>query len=98
MGWMEKMDGGVGEKGVGYVGGLVWGGGGYVLLEVGGKECEGVGKRKGGMVMGFMGVVVKIGVKYMFIYGDLGMGEVGGVGCGVGSGGVYWVMLVGMVC
>jgi MATE family multidrug resistance protein len=44
------------------------------------------------MVMGFIGLLVNIPVNYVFIYGHFGMPELGGVGCGVATAAVYWVM------
>ncbi len=42
--------------------------------------------------MGFIGLLVNIPVNYIFIYGHFGMPELGGVGCGVATASVYWVM------
>ncbi|XNM78358.1 MATE family efflux transporter [Escherichia coli] len=56
------------------------------------NQCEGLAKTKPGMVMGFIGLLVNIPVNYIFIYGDFGMPELGGVGCGVATAAVYWVM------
>lgn len=49
------------------------------------------------MVMGFIGLLVNILVNYIFIYGYFGMLELGGVGCGVATAAVYWVMFFAMV-
>lgn len=46
------------------------------------------------MVMGFIGLLVNIPVNYIFIYGHFGMPELGGVGCGVATAAVYWVMFL----
>ena len=54
-------------------------------------------KTKPGMVMGFIGLLVNIPVNYIFIYGHFGMPELGGVGCGVATAAVYWVMFLAMV-
>lgn len=56
------------------------------------NQCEGLAKTKPGMVMGFIGLLVNIPVNYIFIYGHFGMPELGGVGCGVATAAVYWVM------
>lgn len=47
--------------------------------------------------MGFIGLLVNIPVNYVFIYGHFGMPELGGVGCGVATAAVYWVMFVAML-
>jgi MATE family multidrug resistance protein len=49
------------------------------------------------MVMGFLGLLVNIPVNYVFIYGHFGMPELGGVGCGVATASVYWVMFIAML-
>ncbi len=49
------------------------------------------------MVMGFIGLLVNIPVNYIFIYGHFGMPELGGVGCGVATASVYWVMFASML-
>lgn len=40
---------------------------------------------------------MNIPVNYIFIYGHFGMPELGGVGCGVATAAVYWVMFLAMV-
>ena len=47
--------------------------------------------------MGFIGLLVNIPVNYIFIYGHFGMPELGGVGCGVATASVYWVMFASML-
>jgi MATE family multidrug resistance protein len=49
------------------------------------------------MVMGFIGLLVNIPVNYIFIYGHFGMPELGGIGCGVATASVYWVMFFCMI-
>ena len=47
--------------------------------------------------MGFIGLLVNIPVNYIFIYGHFGMPELGGIGCGVATASVYWVMFFSML-
>ncbi len=47
--------------------------------------------------MGFIGLLVNIPVNYIFIYGHFGMPELGGIGCGVATASVYWVMFASML-
>lgn len=49
------------------------------------------------MVIGFIGLLVNIFINYIFIYGKFGVLVLGGVGCGVVIGMVYWVMFL-MMC
>lgn len=60
------------------------------------NQCEGLSKTKPGMVIGFLGLLVNIPINYIFIYGKFGMPELGGVGCGVATGSVYWIMFLMM--
>ncbi|MDP4376094.1 MATE family efflux transporter, partial [Escherichia coli] len=80
----------------GYLRALLWGAPGYLFFQVARNQCEGLAKTKPGMVMGFIGLLVNIPVNYIFIYGHFGMPELGGVGCGVATASVYWVMFASM--
>jgi MATE family multidrug resistance protein len=82
---------------VGYLRALLWGAPGYLFFQVARNQCEGLAKTKPGMVMGFIGLLVNIPVNYIFIYGHFGMPELGGIGCGVATASVYWVMFFCMI-
>ncbi|MHA0872136.1 MdtK family multidrug efflux MATE transporter [Enterobacter pasteurii] len=89
---MHNIDPALADKAVGYLRALLWGAAGYLFFQVARNQCEGLAKTKPGMVMGFIGLLVNIPVNYIFIYGHFGMPELGGVGCGVATAAVYWVM------
>ncbi|MEP8684972.1 MdtK family multidrug efflux MATE transporter [Enterobacter hormaechei] len=89
---MHNIDSALADKAVGYLRALLWGAPGYLFFQVARNQCEGLAKTKPGMVMGFIGLLVNIPVNYIFIYGHFGMPELGGVGCGVATAAVYWVM------
>ncbi|HAS1785435.1 TPA: MdtK family multidrug efflux MATE transporter [Enterobacter cloacae] len=89
---MHNIDPALADKAVGYLRALLWGAPGYLFFQVARNQCEGLAKTKPGMVMGFIGLLVNIPVNYIFIYGHFGMPELGGVGCGVATAAVYWVM------
>ena len=89
---MHNIDLALADKAVGYLRALLWGAPGYLFFQVARNQCEGLAKTKPGMVMGFIGLLVNIPVNYIFIYGHFGMPELGGVGCGVATAAVYWVM------
>ena len=80
---MHNIDPALADKAVGYL---------RAFFQVARNQCEGLAKTKPGMVMGFIGLLVNIPVNYIFIYGHFGMPELGGVGCGVATAAVYWVM------
>ncbi|WP_338564790.1 MATE family efflux transporter [Erwinia sp. E_sp_W01_6] len=93
---MHNVDPRMAEIAVGYLHALLWGAPGYLFFQVARNQCEGLSKTKPGMVMGFIGLLVNIPVNYIFIYGHFGMPALGGVGCGVATASVYWVMFAAM--
>lgn len=93
---MHNIDPRMAEIAVGYLHALLWGAPGYLFFQVARNQCEGLSKTKPGMVMGFIGLLVNIPVNYIFIYGHFGMPALGGVGCGVATASVYWVMFIAM--
>ncbi|WP_034947814.1 MATE family efflux transporter [Erwinia oleae] len=93
---MHDIDPELASKAVGYLHALLWGAPGYLFFQVARNQCEGLSKTKPGMVMGFLGLLVNIPVNFVFIYGHFGMPALGGVGCGVATASVYWVMFIAM--
>ncbi len=89
---MKNIDPRMADIATGYLHALLWGAPGYLFFQVLRCQCEGLSKTKPGMVMGFIGLLVNIPVNYVFIYGKLGMPALGGVGCGVATASVYWIM------
>ncbi|ATZ94867.1 MATE family efflux transporter [Dickeya fangzhongdai] len=82
------------DKAVKYLHALLWGAPGYLFYQVFRSQCEGLSKTKPGMVIGFIGLLINIPINYVFIHGKLGMPELGGVGCGVATASVYWMMML----
>lgn len=91
---MHNIDPQLADKAVGYLHAIMWGAPGYLFFQVIRNQCEGLSKTKPGMVIGFIGLLVNIPINYIFIYGKFGMPELGGVGCGVATGSVYWLMFL----
>lgn len=89
---MHNIDPDLANKAIGYLHAIMWGAPGYLFFQVLRNQCEGLSKTKPGMVIGFIGLLVNIPINYIFIYGKLGAPALGGVGCGVATGTVYWVM------
>lgn len=94
---MHNIDPQLADKAVGYLRALLWGTPGYLCFQVARNQCEGLARTKPGMVIGFIGLLVNIPVNYIFIYGHYGMPELGGVGCGVATASVYWVMFASIL-
>ncbi|WP_420820604.1 MATE family efflux transporter [Serratia microhaemolytica] len=91
---MDNVDAGLAEKSVGYLHAIMWGAPGYLFFQVLRNQCEGLSKTKPGMVIGFVGLLINIPINYLFIYGKFGLPELGGVGCGVATASVYWLMFL----
>jgi MATE family multidrug resistance protein len=59
--------------------------------------AEGLGRTKPPMMIAAGALVINIPVNYIFIYGEFGVPELGGVGCGVATATVYWFELIAMI-
>lgn len=94
IGMMHNIDPSLAEKAVGYLRAIMWGAPGYLFFQVVRNQCEGLSKTKPGMVIGFIGLLINIPINYIFIYGKFGMPELGGIGCGVATGSIYWIMFL----
>ncbi|MGR5128575.1 MATE family efflux transporter [Photobacterium swingsii] len=58
---------------------------------------EGMSVTKPSMIIGFTGFLVNIPANYLFIYGGFGIPAMGGVGSGIATALVYWVMLFTLI-
>ncbi len=92
IGNMPHIDTELADKSVRFLHAIMWGAPGYLFYQVYRSQCEGLSKTKPGMVIGFLGLMVNIPINYIFIYGHFGAPALGGVGCGVATASVYWVM------
>lgn len=95
---MRHVDPELAHKAVAYLHFLLWGAPGYLFFQVLRCQCEGLSKTKPGMVLGFLGLLTNVPINYIFIYGKFGFPAMGGVGCGVATAFVYWLMFVVMWC
>ncbi|CAM3264898.1 MATE family efflux transporter [Xenorhabdus nematophila] len=80
------------QKASEFIHAIMWGAPGCLFYQVLRSQCEGLSKTKPAMIIGILGLLVNIPVNYIFIYGKFGAPELGGVGCGVATATVYWVM------
>lgn len=58
---------------------------------------EGVSFTVPSMVIGFVGLAANIPLNWIFVYGKFGAPALGGVGCGVATAIVYWLMFFSML-
>ncbi|CCN80745.1 Multidrug resistance protein norM [Vibrio nigripulchritudo SFn27] len=58
---------------------------------------DGMSLTKPAMVISFIGLFANIPLNWMFVYGEFGAPALGGVGCGVATTIVQWLMLSAMV-
>ena len=64
----------------------------FLLFQALRNYIEGLSLTKPAMVISFLGLLINIPLNWMFVYGKLGAPALGGVGCGVASAIVYWLM------
>lgn len=77
---------------------MVWGVPSYLFYLVLRCLCEALSRTVPAMIIGLIGLLVNIPVNYIFIHGHFGAPALGGVGCGVATVVVYWVLFVLMLC
>ncbi len=81
----------------GYLKAIMWGVPGIMIYCVMRTFQEGHGRTRPAMLAGFAGLCLNIPLNYIFVFGKLGMPALGGIGCGVASAVVCWLMAAIMV-
>ncbi|UDG81123.1 Multidrug resistance protein MdtK [Candidatus Hartigia pinicola] len=94
IGNMLDIHGELTDKSVRFLHAIMWGAPGYLFYQVYRSQCEGLSTTKPGMIIGFLGLMINVPINYIFIYGHFGVPALGGVGCGVATASVYWVMCI----
>lgn len=82
------------EKTTGYLHAVLWGVpgiAGYILLR---NLIEGMSETKPTMIISLIGLLCNIPANYVFIYGAGPIPAYGGVGCGIATAIVFWIMLI----
>ncbi|OIQ26303.1 MATE family efflux transporter [uncultured Vibrio sp.] len=90
---LMKIDTLMAEKTNGYMFAVVFAVPAFLLFQALRSYTDGMALTKPAMVIGFIGLLVNIPLNWMFVYGKLGAPALGGVGCGVATAIVYWLML-----
>ncbi|WP_374289869.1 MATE family efflux transporter [Desulfovibrio desulfuricans] len=76
----------------GFLRAMLWGLPGFLFFVNLRSFLEGFARTRPAMIIGLLGLLVNVPCNYIFIYGKLGMPELGGVGCGVASAISFWFM------
>ena len=64
----------------------------FLLFQALRNYVEGLSYTKPAMVISFIGLLANIPLNWVFVYGKLGFPAMGGVGCGLATVIVYWIM------
>lgn len=77
-----------------YLKAIAWGFPAILIYQVIRSYSEGFGKTRPIMKISVFALAANIPLNYIFIYGKLGLPEMGGVGCGWATAIVMWIMLL----
>ncbi|MGO2161952.1 MAG: MATE family efflux transporter [Vibrio toranzoniae] len=80
------------QKTIGYMNAVMFAVPAFLLFQTLRSFTDGMSLTKPAMVIGFIGLLLNIPLNWMFVYGKLGAPALGGVGCGVATTIVYWIM------
>lgn len=85
------------DKTVGYIYAVIFAVPAFLLFQTLRSYTDGMSLTKPAMVIGFIGLIINIPLNWIFVYGKFGAPELGGVGCGVATTIVYWLMFLMML-
>ncbi|WP_238377202.1 MATE family efflux transporter [Neptunomonas antarctica] len=77
-----------------YLHAISWGFPALMLYQLFRSYFEGLGKTRPAMHIAFAALLLNIPLNYIFVFGKLGMPELGAAGCGWASALVMWLMLI----
>lgn len=80
------------EKTIGYMYAVMFAVPAFLLFQTLRSFTDGMSLTKPAMVIGFLGLLFNIPLNWIFVYGKFGAPALGGVGCGVATTIVYWLM------
>ncbi|MEF1282499.1 MATE family efflux transporter [Vibrio sp. M250220] len=80
------------SKTIGYMHAVIFAVPAFLLFQVLRSLTDGMSLTKPAMVIGFIGLLINIPLNWIFVYGKFGAPALGGVGCGVATAIVYWIM------
>ncbi|WP_341663414.1 MATE family efflux transporter [Vibrio sp.] len=91
MEWMD-VETLMANKTEGYMHAVIFAVPAFLLFQALRSFTDGMSLTQPAMVIGFVGLVCNIPLNWIFVYGKLGAPALGGVGCGVATAIVYWIM------
>lgn len=94
--WMD-IDLPLAKKTSNYMYAMMFGAPAFLLFQALRNFTDGMSMTKPAMVIGFLGLLINIPLNWIFVYGKFGAPALGGVGCGVATAIVYWLMF-SMLC
>ncbi|MGD8172683.1 MATE family efflux transporter [Vibrio sp. TRT 21S02] len=80
------------EKTIGYMHAVMFAVPAFLLFQTLRSFTDGMSLTQPAMVIGFIGLMINIPLNWIFVYGKFGAPALGGVGCGVATAIVYWLM------
>lgn len=85
------------DKTIGYLHAVLFAVPAFLFFQTLKSFSEGVSLTVPAMVIGFIGLAANIPLNWIFVYGKFGAPALGGVGCGVATAIVYWLMFFSML-
>nr|WP_290368706.1 MATE family efflux transporter [Vibrio stylophorae] len=85
------------EKTIGYLHAVMWSAPAFLGFIVLRSFAEGCSYTKPAMIIAFIGLAANVPLNWIFVYGHFGLPKLGGVGCGVATALVYWIMFFAML-
>lgn len=89
---MESIDPALSQITARYLHAVIWGVPGFMLYGAQRAYLEGHGRTRPAMIAGLTGLCVNAPLNWIFAFGEFGMPRLGGVGCGVATAVVCWLM------
>lgn len=93
IGWMN-VEALMAEKTEGYMHAVIYAVPAFLLFQALRSFTDGMSLTQPAMVIGFIGLVCNVPLNWIFVYGKFGAPALGGVGCGVATAIVYWLMFM----
>ncbi|MBF9000518.1 MATE family efflux transporter [Vibrio nitrifigilis] len=81
-------------KTMGYLHAIIFAAPAFLLFQALRSYTDGMALTKPAMVIGFIGLLFNVPLNWIFVYGKFGVPALGGVGCGVATAIVYWLMFI----